>query len=334
MKKILAALLVLVMLVGTVACSSDKTPEGYMLVSLEDEIFNLYVPQTWQNNVSSGVSSAYYAQGSGIIVSAMSQKTGTTGIQLSDYIATVIESYETTLVDYEQVTEPTTTTLDSFAAYTFDYKAKVGENTVRFRCIIAKNENVFTTLTYCAPEAEFDKLLPDFDGIVDVFTFREFEVETDPPFIFRDEHTPDGYKMASASQYEFRFFVPDSWSVDVGAAIPSAYYSATELSNVSLNSFMAMDSIKSGKQYWEAFKANYDYNLTEISVNENLKMGGFNAYAVEYTSEIAGFDYHVKQVFITTSTMIYIFTYTSDAEHYALHLDDVNAMIEVFEFKK
>ena len=333
MKKILAALLVLVMLVGTVACSSDGTPDGYMLVSLDDEIFNLYVPKTWQNNVSSGVSSAYYAQGSGIIVSAISQKAGTTGIQLSDYIAVVIDSYEETLVDYEQMTEPKTTTLDSFAAYTFDYKAKVGENTVRFRCIIAKNENMFTTLTYCAPEAEFDQLLSDFEGIVDEFTFREFEVETDPPFIFRDEHTPDGYKMASASQYEFRFFVPDSWNVDTRATIPTAYYSATELSNVSLNSFMVTEGIKSGKQYWETFKANYDYSLTEISTDENLKMGGFNALAVEYTTEIANFDYHIKQVFITTSTMIYILTYTSDAESYDLYLDDVNAMIEVFEFK-
>ena len=334
MKKILAALLVLVMLVGTVACSSDGTPDGYMLVSLEDEIFNLYVPQTWQNNASSGVSSAYYAQGSGIIVSAISQKSGTTGIQLSDYIAAAIESYEDTLIDYEQITEPKATTLGAMAAYTFDYKAKVSEDIVRFRCVIAKNENMFTTLTYCAPEAEFEQLLSDFDGIVAAFTFRDFEVETDPPFIFRDEHTPDGYKMASASQYEFRFFVPDSWKVNVRAAIPSAYYSATELSNVSLNSFMVAESIKNGKQYWEAFEANYDYDLTVISVDEDLKMGGFDAFAVEYTTEIGNLDYHIKQVFMTTSTMIYIFTYTSDAENYALHLDDVNAMIEVFEFKK
>ena len=333
MKKILAALLVLVMLVGTVACSSDGTPDGYMLVSLDSEIFNLYVPKTWQNNASSGVSSAYYAQGSGIIVSATSQKAETTGIQLSDYIDAVIDSYEETLVDYEQMTEPKTTTLDSFAAYTFDYKAKMGENIVRFRCIIAKNENVFTILTYCASEDEFEQFLSDFEGIVDAFTFREFEGEADSPFIFRDEHTPDGYTIASASQYEFRFFVPDSWTVDTGATIPSAYYSETELSNVSLNSFMVREDIKSGKQYWENFKENYDYGLTEISVDEDFKMGGFNALAVEYTTEIADGDYHIKQVFITTSTMIYIFTYTSDAESYALHLDEVNAMIEVFEFK-
>lgn len=334
MKKILAALLVLVMLVGTVACSSDKVPDGYMLVSLEDEIFDLYVPQTWQNNAASGISSAYYAQGSGIIVSATSQKAGTTGIALSDYVDVVLESYQNTLVDYEQVTEPKNTTLDSFAAATFDYKAKVAEKTVLFRCVIAKNENMFTTLTYCAPEADFESLLSDFEGIVEVFRFRDFEVETDEPFIFRDEHTPAGFKMASGSKYEFRFFVPDSWDVDVSAAIPTANYSATELSNVSLNSFMVMENVKNGKQYWEAFKANYDYELTEVSVDENVKMGGFNAMAVEYVSKIASFEYHVKQVFITTSNMIYIFTYTSDAENYARHMDDVNSMIEVFEFKK
>ena len=334
MKKILAALLVLIMLVGAVGCSSDKAPEGYMLVSLEDEIFNLYVPKTWQNNASSGISSAYYAQGSGIIVSATSQRSGVLGVELSDYINAVLDSYESTLVDYEQVTEPKSTTLDSFAAYTFDYKAKVADKTVLFRCVIAKNENMFTTLTYCAPEEEFESLLSDFEGIVDAFRFRKFEVETDEPFIFKDEHTPDGFKMASGSKYEFRFFVPESWDVDVRAAIPSACYSATELSNVSLNSFLVMENIKNGKQYWEAFKESYDYELTEISRNENAKMGGFDAFEVEYVSKIADFEYHIKQVFITTSNMIYIFTYTSDAENYALHMDDVNSMIEVFEFKK
>lgn len=334
MKKILVALLVLVMLMGTVACSSDGVPDGYTSVSRDDEIFDLYVPNTWQNNAASGISSAYYAQGSGVIVSATSQRAGTTEIALSDYVAAVLESYAGTLIDYEQVTEPKNTTLDSFAASTFDYKAKVGEKTVKFRCIVAKNENMFTTLTYCAPEADFETHLADFDGIVGAFSFRDFEVETDEPFIFRDEHTPDGFKMASRSKFEFRFFVPDSWDVDIHSTIPSANYSDNELSNVSLTSFMVNDKITNGKQYWDAFKASYDYELTEVSVDENVKMGGFDAVAVEYVSKIAGLEYYVKQVFATTSNMIYIFTYTSDAEHYEAHLEDVEDMISLFEFKK
>lgn len=334
MKKILAALLVLVLLVGTVGCSSDKVPDGYMLVSLEDEIFNLYVPKTWQNNAASGVSSAYYAQGSGVIVSATTQKAGTTALKLTDYVEGVLESYEATLADFALTSEAKETTLDSFAAMTFDYTAKVKDTVTKFRTVIAKNENTFTSLTYCAPEADFESFLSDFEGIVDVFSFRKFEVETDAPFIFVDGHTPDGYKMASGSKYEFRFFVPKNWIVDTSAEIPSAKFSDVELSNVSLTSFAVIENIKTGQQYWDAFRSNYGYGLTVVSEDDTTKMGGFNALTVEYVSEIAGLDYHIKQVFITTSTMIYIFTYTSDAEHYETHMNDVNNMIELFEFKK
>lgn len=334
MKKILAALLVLVMLVGTVACSSDGVPDGYTLVSLEDEIFNLYVPKTWQNNSSSGMSSAYYAQGSGIIVSATSQKADTTEIALSDYVDAVIKSYEKVLVDYEQVTEPKDTKLDSCSASTFDYKAKNGDTVVKFRCIVAKNKNMFTTLTYCAPEADFENLLKDFEGIVDVFSFRDFEVVTEEPFIFFDEDTPEGFQLASRSKFEFRFYVPRTWIVNTSSSIPKAKVSATDFSNVSLNSFAVQDEITNGKEYWDFFKKTSLYEITELSTDENAKMGEYDAYAVEYITKISEIDYYVKQVFLTTSTMIYIFTYTSDSVHYDLHLDDVDAMLSVFEFKK
>lgn len=335
MKKLITALLALLMLVGLIGCSSEKVPDGYMLVSRDNEIFNLYVPKTWQNNSASGISGAYYAQGSGIIVSATTQKSGTTTVGLVQYVNAVLESYGETLTEFALLSEAKETKLDGYAALTFDYSAKLKNDAVtKFRAVIVKNENTFTTLTYSAPEAEFDRMLVDFDGIVENFSFRKFEVETDEPFIFEDEHTPEGYQLASRSKYEFRFFVPKTWTVDTWADVPTATYSDFILSNVSLTSFAVTSEIKTGQQYWDAFAKNFGQGLTVRSTDANVKMGGFDALAVEFVSEIAGLEYYNKQVFITTSNMIYIFTYTSDAEHYDLYLDDVNAMIEVFEFKK
>ena len=120
MKKILVALLALLMLLGVVGCGSEKVPEGYMSVSRDNEIFNLYVPKTWQDNSASGISGAYYAQGSGIIVSATTQKSGTTTVGLSQYVEAVLESYADTLTEFTLLSEAKETTLDGCAALTFD----------------------------------------------------------------------------------------------------------------------------------------------------------------------------------------------------------------------
>ena len=334
MKKILVALLAILMLLGVVGCGSEKVPEGYMSVSRDNEIFNLYVPKTWQDNSASGISSAYYALGSGIIVSATTQKSGTTTVGLSQFVEAVLESYAETLKEFTLLSEAKETTLGGCAALTFEYSAKLSDKVTKFRSIIVKNENTYTTLTYSAPEAEFERMLSDFDGIVKYFSFRDFEVETDEPFIYEDEYTPEGYQLASRSKYEYRFFVPKTWKVDTWADVPTAVYSYQNLSNVSLSSFAVTAEIKTGEQYWNAFAENFGEGLTISSTDANVKMGGFDAYAVEFITKIAGLEYYNKQVFITTSNMIYIFTYTSDAEHYDLYLDDVNSMIEVFEFKK
>ena len=55
MKRLLTALLALIMILGLVSCgTSSEVPDDYMLVSQSNEIFNLYVPKSWQSNTDSG----------------------------------------------------------------------------------------------------------------------------------------------------------------------------------------------------------------------------------------------------------------------------------------
>ena len=69
-KKIVAIFLAALTCFAFVGCSNDGAPDGMHLVSLEGEPFKLYVPKSWGNNVSSGISSAYFSGLDNVTVSA------------------------------------------------------------------------------------------------------------------------------------------------------------------------------------------------------------------------------------------------------------------------
>lgn len=335
MKKLLMILLVLAMLMSTVACSSGA-PDGYTSVSREDEIFDLYVPSSWQDNSASGISSAYSSLGSAVMASATTQYVAD-DITLDEYLEAVLQSYESTLPGFKKLSEPAATTLGSFAAYRFDYQIKSNELTTSFRCTVAKNENYFTILSCCAPEADFADNAETFDEIASNFAFRELpkepETETEEPFIFVDEHTPEGFHLASHSKLEYRLFVPNTWIIDTKSGMPSAKASNTELSHISMTTIVRRDGITNGKEYWEMFKKNYEFELTEIATDENAKLGEYTAFAVEYTNNILGLKYHNKQVMLTTSDIIYVLTFTADDSSYDKYLSDFDTIASMFEFK-
>ena len=334
MKRFLAAILLVLMLLGTTSCATKaNVPDDYMSVSHADEIFNLYVPKSWQSNTDSGVSGGYSSLTSGVMVSA------TTLDGYSDELLAcaeaVVQDFSETLPEFEQLTELKKTTLGSYAAMSFEYKAVSAERTLKFRCILVKKDDTLTVLSCCAPVDTFENYTETFDDIASYFSFRSSgEVETEEPFVLLDDNTPSGYQLAARSKYEFRFYVPQSWNVDTTGNIPAATFSDTDRSNVTLNSFTVKADVTNGKEYWEAFKQDYRYHLEEISLNENAEMGKYPAYAVEYKTELGGERYFVKQVFLTTPSIIYIFTYTSDEANYYLHLEEVDAMLSLFEFKK
>jgi len=126
MKKIVALLLLLVMVFGAVSCGDKvEPPEGFQLASVKSAPFYLYVPNTWTSNASSGISSAYCAKGSAL-VSAFSQKSDEED-SLEQYTAETFASFQTSLEGFELIQTFEDTTLGSYAAYRFDYKAMSGK---------------------------------------------------------------------------------------------------------------------------------------------------------------------------------------------------------------
>ncbi len=331
------------MLLGCfVACKKDDAPEGYQLVSGEDEIFNLYVPKSWSSNISSGIAGAYASIENKTLVCAKTTR-NVKNYTVGEFMSVALKSYEK-MDGYELISEPAQTTLGSYAAYTMEYKANLkeaaGEQTVdrayKFKVINAKVEATFTTLVYSAPVEHFDTYLAQFEEIAAKFefkTFNEGELETDDFMTLVDEKTPEGFQIASNDKYEYRLYVPLTWTVQRRTYNPKAYFSATDSSNVTMNMRVADEYVFDGKTYWEEYVKGTSYTISDIVVDENAKLGKYPAYGVEYTCDIYGVVYKLKQVFLTVNGNIYIFTYTSNRRNYETHLEDVNKIIELFEFK-
>ncbi len=333
MKKVLALVMAILMLTGMMACANkNKVPDDYQLASVEDAVFDLYIPKSWQSNVATGLSGGYSAIGSGIMVDASTRQVGENA-DLEAFAASALESYREALSEFEQLSELEATTLGAMAAYRFEYAAKFDDDTIRFRTTFVFNKGTITTLLMSAPKEIFSDYTEVFDEIASYFSFRDFEAETEEPFILVDENTPDGFYLASHTKYEYRLYVPDTWTVDTKSMIPSATFSDVDVSNISLSTFTVNSGVPDGKSYWEQFKKNYGYELTEVTFNESAKLGKYDALEVEYITDISGLVFHVKQVYLSTPSLIYIFTYTSDTEHYDQHMEDVNTMISMFEFK-
>ena len=315
----------------------ETDPDGFLLTSSDDEIFKLYVPSTWAGNLSSGTASAYAPKGKDVLVSARTVRNAV-NYTLGEFMSITVKSYEK-LDGYELVSEPEATTLAGKDAYVIEYKSDISENnavtTYKFRAFVAKYEATFTILTYCAPEAKFDENLDDLKTIVEKFEFKSYEdgeIEKDD-FMDTTTGAPDGYQLASSDKYEFRFYVPITWTVQRRTYNPKAYYSLTDVSNVTINTVKVDEYVYDGKSYWEDFAGTTSFELSDIVIDENAKMGGYDAYSVEFTETISSSVYKVKQVYLTVNSVIYVFTYTSTRNNYDKHIDDVNTMLEMFELK-
>lgn len=320
----------------------EPAPEGLLTASGSSEIFKLYVPSTWVANSSNGTAGAYASKNTKNIVNARTLRQAK-NYTLGEFMTITQESFEK-MNGYEVISMPSDTTLGGKEAKVTEYKATITETvedkpidvTYKFKTYIAKFEATFTILTYCAPENEFDITLEDFNTIVEKFEFKSFEdgeIEKDD-FMDTTTNAPEGYQIASNDKYEFRFYVPITWTVQRRTYNPKAFYSMTDLSNVTINTNKADAYVYDGKTYWEDYIATTTFEISDVVIDENAKMGGLDAYSVEFSQKISGTTYKIKQVFLTVNSVIYVFTYTSTMANYSRHLDDINKMIEMFELKK
>ncbi len=337
MKRLICLLLTLLMLLPLVACAKSDVPSGYQLVSYNSDPFKLYVPGTWTDNSSSSIASAYYSNDNRIMVSATSALKDEAK-SLLEAVNDVEKDLSEKLTSYERVGEITETTLGGNAAYRLEYFAVIPAkdetskpDQMKFCSILAYYDNCLVNLTYCALSLYYADRYADFENIISYFTFKTPTYE--PPVTSEDGKE---YVLITNEKHVYKFYVPATWHVPENMTVPNAYVALLDgdRSNVSLMEYVSDYETGTGEQYWETFKKHFEDPIEVISTDKNAKLGKYDAFAVEYKTTTDGETYQVKQIFLTTSNVIYILTYTSTEEFYERHLGEVAKMAEMFEFTK
>lgn len=150
-----------------------------------------------------------------------------------------------------------------------------------------------------------------------------------------DNEAPTGYKTASGEAADYTFFVPEEWTVDLSTGATSAYCSTDDPSSVSVMAWELPHTDTTLDEWW-------DMNLEDISLvfqnvvveePENVTMDGVYGKKYTYTADLGEFSYKIQQTAAIKGGSVYLITYTSLADTYDTHLEEVGNMVSFFTFR-
>lgn len=334
MKKKLALITALLLcMLCAVSCSQSDTqaPDGMKSATLPGEPFILYVPESWSLNTSGGISGAYYNSASKILVSARYYTPDDPNMTLNQYVDFCSSHYGESLTDYT-VTSREATLLGGENAVKLAYRITDGDSELTCFQITAACGGDFISLNgYCA-SALYEARSADYDSIVKEFVLCEKSSAQGTPVT--DKNTPDGFQIASADHIEYRLYVPNTWICDAESGASEAYYPESGKSNVSVTSYAPSTSVgiqdyfaECEKEYQKLFS---DY---ERLSEEARTVAGRSAYSYTYRLSVDGREMKLMQTLLIYNDMIYSVTYTALSENFDLHLEDVQAILNVFDFR-
>ncbi len=154
-----------------------------------------------------------------------------------------------------------------------------------------------------------------------------------------DSEVPEGMKEASGDSVDYNFYVPSTWTCDVANGATTAYYSETDRSNVNVMTFSVTYSDDTLADWWKSYETDFQTVYTDFEVisSENIILDGVAALKTVFKGTLEGYEYQfmqvaaVKDVFLS-KPQIYVFTYTSVPEVYASHVEEVQTMLDAFDF--
>ena len=337
---ILCALMILPILM---ACNKKETdvPEGMMSVTIEGEPFVLYVPEEWNDNRDSGISSAYYSINNNIMASARyyscDEETVKAGI--GAYIDKIAEK-NASLKGYELV-ERKDVTFGGPNGQRYEYKCDVVvENnelniTVTQYYTFYKNDAIVLSM-YTATEKK-SECAESFDKIRNEFEFCEKKIINNEE---RDKNTPEGMKNASDGDLQYVCYVPKSWVTDLGNKMTYAYVDESGKPNVTVTA-LSLDGDITAEQYFSNCEVEYKKNFPDkdgVKGYERLtskprKVAGCDAISYEYRMRYDGADYRIMQTVLIYNSLAYSITYTALDDSYDAHIDDVEKILTSFKFR-
>ena len=147
-----------------------------------------------------------------------------------------------------------------------------------------------------------------------------------------------GFKVISTDINDFNLEVPSEWTVTSQNGYVSAIADgeAGDESNVSVMSSVLNSELATPEGYFDSLLDSYAdlYENIEVEGRDiDTKLGDKNAKKYVFTADILGESYKFMQVLCVYGSRIYIFTYTSTEQYYALHETEVQYILEYFAFK-
>ncbi|MBQ8208758.1 MAG: hypothetical protein IJZ89_08505 [Clostridia bacterium] len=151
---------------------------------------------------------------------------------------------------------------------------------------------------------------------------------------------PDGMQIASSGDVAYNLFVPGGWILTESNGICGAYYSTSDESSITVSSLYPDGEMLSISDYWSTLEASYTETFKNFSIVEapeadasNVILGDKASFKYVFTADIDGESYKFMQILSVHNNMFYTMTYTSTAENYDSHLEDVEKTITEFKFK-
>lgn len=151
---------------------------------------------------------------------------------------------------------------------------------------------------------------------------------------------PEGMALLDNEAVDYYFYYPQGWVADRNDGMVSAYVSDKDRSNVSVTTFAAAADVTSVDGYLTMGDTTYFDNMREtfpdlemLSDGEETSLGGVPAKQYVFTATVAGDLYKFRQIIAYRYGYIYMMTYTSTADGFDAHIDEVNSVVSEFEFK-
>ena len=175
-----ALLLVVSALFASCGQSADAAPSGMKIASVETAPYLFYVPETWQCDVASGASTAYYSNSDTSSVSVMTFTLENSDASVSDWWSSFEGDFKMVYEDFEVISREAVT-LDGMEAekVVFVGTLKHGEEAITFKFMQVASVRRKTlsspeayVFTYTSSPEIYDSHLSDVQRMIDEFKFN------------------------------------------------------------------------------------------------------------------------------------------------------------------
>lgn len=353
MKKMIrttALLLCVMVLLGLTACvnrGEEDIPDGMQLATAKGADFRLYIPTTWNINTAYGISGGYFNLSKQSTVSVVKYDVPAEisviegakeriDAYWSTYCKTVL-SGQSLSGSFAELEISTPAVLGDVNAYRYYCKGIVNGAELHFVQVVGERAGAFYVFSFTVEVSRYEELIEHAEQMLAEFHFAdpyEPELHAKP---LEGGDAPAGMKLASNDDVAYRFYVPESWSIDQSQRIFAAYLES-DRSSVSVVPYMP-ETTMTPAEFFEMsrqmmLETSGEDGFETFVEAETVSMGGKNALSYCYRFRVGENDYYYKQVIVAHKSMVYSLTYTAPSKAaFDAHLADVDAIIAAFAFR-